>query len=518
MKKILVTEFVPDCGLANQMFEWAAGRAIARRLGAEHKWVYKPSTKRRYELDAFGIPLSPDVPPYKLVFDMMGKGNAAMLDLIEKRVRESDAPACGVRAPFQAEECFAEIADEIRCIFRLDPLPLNVPAHHTPVAVQVRRTDYVGHHRLDVTTPEYFRRAMSYMREHVVRPHFFMTSDAPAWCRNTFRHDRDLTILPKQGSITGLRTMAACKAHIISNSTFGWWGAWLAEDGPVVVPEIWHFIQGLYGEWKPAPDRWVRIGGTRPDQKMAHQRLIPFKRLSEPKLDRAIVYPWHAGKAKWDELRYSLRSVDRFFEDKDCPIFILANERPGWLSYNAPRVFYENQWGYAEALIHGVQKADRVLWMNDDIFLLKPTTWEDCAPPRYVGNVDTAALGPADPQSNSWRLGVVQVLQRLLEWGYDDQKVYSTHMPYVWEREKACAVLERFGGVFDKFSMENAYFHIHSEGSCRLGQEFTQGPMLGDAQFLNVTDMLLVPELKEELKALLPEAAAWEAEGVPILD
>ena len=49
--KTLVTEFVQDCGLCNQMFEWAAGRAIARRLGAEHKWVYKPGTKRRSDLN-----------------------------------------------------------------------------------------------------------------------------------------------------------------------------------------------------------------------------------------------------------------------------------------------------------------------------------------------------------------------------------------------------------------------------------------------------------------------------------
>lgn len=512
MTKTFVTEFVQDCGLCNQMFEWAAGRALARRLGVEHKWAYPESTKRRYELDAFGIKPSADVPPYEIVFDMMAKGNAAMLDIIERRVRASGAAACGVRAPFQAEECFAEVADEIRGIFRLDPLPLNVPNGRTPVAVQIRRTDYVGHHRLDVTTPVYFRKAMAYMREHIARPHFFITSDDPKWCRQEFRHDRDLSILPRQDSITGLRAMAACRAHIISNSTFGWWGAWLAEDGPVVVPEIWHFIQGLYGEWQPAPSRWVRIGGTRPDQKMGHQRLIPFKRDPEPKIERAIVYPWHAHKGKWEELRYSLRSVHRFFEDKTCPIYILANERPGWLLYGNQRVVYENQWGYAEALIHGIQKADKVLWMNDDIFLLKPTTWDDCAPPRYIGDVNSAALGLADPLANSWRLGVVQVLQKLLEWGYEDQKVYSTHMPYVWDREQACAALERFGQVWDKFAMEVVMGHLHPEGSRRRGPEFTQGPMLGEAQFLNVTDILLVPELKEALKVLLPDRAPWEAD------
>lgn len=516
--KTVVTEFVPDCGLANQMFEWAAGRTIAKRLGAEHRWVYKFSPKRRYELgEAFGIPLSQDVPPYELVFDMMGKGNAAMLDICEERIAESPAAACGIRAPFQAEECFKEIAGEIRECFRLAPLPLNVPHGCTPVAVQVRRGDYVGHHRLDVTTPEYFRRAMRWMRDRVRQPHFFVTSDDVRWCEHVFSGAENLTVLPKQDSVTGLRALLACDAHIISNSTFGWWGAWLAEKGPVVVPEIWHFVKGLYGDWRPAPDRWVRVGGCRPDIKMEHQQRIPFRRLPPPTLDRAIVYPWHSGKAKWDELRFSLRSIDKFFEDKGCPIFILANERPGWLLHGEQRVRYINAWSYEEALIQGTQIADKVLWMNDDIFLLKLTTWEDCAPPRFVGDVNVAALGLSDPMSNAWRLGVIEVLQRLMGWGYVNQKVFSTHMPYVFEREKACAVLERFGEVWRKFPMEIAYFHLNPEGSRkRSPMEFTQGPELGQAQFLNATDTLLVEEVKDALKALLPDPAPWEHPDIAV--
>ena len=509
MEKTVVTEFVQDGGLANQMFEFAAGRGIAKTLGLPHQWVWLPSSKRKFGLGAFGIKKNRP-PGYDVVMEKAGQGGMHLVEAACKLIKESKSAYPAVSCPFQAEECFANVADEMREIFKIEPLELNVPPGRTPVAVQVRKTDYAQHPRLDVVAPAYFKKAMEFMREKLKDPHFFFTSDDLAWCRQNFRNLPDVTIMRKHTEFDGLRMMAACKAHIISNSTYGWWGAWLAEDGPVVAPDKWHMVPGSYGPWKPVPDRWHRVGGTKVDTLRPQVDIKPFKSAEQlPRLERAIVYPWKAGSATWQELRYSLRSIDEFFEDKECPIYILGTERPGFLLYGDHRVKHIDIWGYWEALALGVQLAEKVLWMNDDVVLLKDTSWDDCAVPYHLGDIQKDFLDKVLPQNNPWRAGAVQALKMLKSKGIDDHKVYSTHLPYVYERDKMVPLLEEFG-VWDKMPAELLYFHTHPEGSTLLNGEKATDENFGDAMFLNYVDKTLTPELKAAIMGHLPNFSPWE--------
>ena len=54
--------------------------------------------------------------------------------------------------------------------------------------------------------------------------------------------------------------MSYCNHHIIANSTFGWWGAWLDnKKGKIVVaPSIW--IPGIDLPISDIiPDEWIKI-------------------------------------------------------------------------------------------------------------------------------------------------------------------------------------------------------------------------------------------------------------------
>lgn len=507
--KVVVSQFVRDCGLGNQIFEFAAGLAVARRLNLPFRWNWRDTDYRDFGLEAFGIG-KPDNVDYPIICQRYGQGNRKIFERVVSEVHNSKERLCGISLPFQAEECFIDIADEIREIFKLEPLELDVPEGKTPVAVQVRRGDYVGHRRLNVTNEGYFRNAMAFMHQHVTRPHFFIVSDDPKWCHQTFGRYTDVTVMPPQAPIDGLRTMVACKAHIISNSTFGWWGAWLGESGPVVVPEMWYHGKGSYGEWEPAPARWHRVPvGANPGTGIIEPIRVPKEMVTEPpKRERAIVYPYNASKAKWQELRYSLRSIEKFFEDKECEIHIYGTSMPGWLRKNKRVVFWDC-WTYTEALIRGVQTAKEVLWMNDDTVFVKPVTWDDCRAARYLRPVREDWTNQISEKANPWQQGVIRVLMDLQHHGHERLLLYCTHLPYVYRRDEALATLDKYG-VWEKMPLELAYFHEHAIDPQPIDGLLATGEDFGIAKFLNHNDATLTPALKAKIEAMFPDRAEWE--------
>ena len=506
----LVLQFIPHAGLGNQLSEYSAAYSIAKTTVRELRCMWKPSRKREFGLGHFGIKPDPfDEMP--LLMNRPGQGNRKhFLDAV-RLVSASQEPRCAIRAAFQTEDCFRDHAAEIKRLFAVAPFPLRLSAGMTPVGVQVRRGDYLTHPRLNVTTPQYFRNAMDWMRARIARPHFFIVSDDPAWCRRQFERMLDVTVMPPQEPIDGLRTLASCEACIISNSTFGWWGAWLGEKGPVVVPERWYQGTGGYGDWNPVPDRWhkVSVGEAAPP---AAQPLVARQvvELDAPKVPRAIVYPWHADQAKWHELRYSLRSIEKHFADKKCPIYILATRKPDWLIEN-PRVKYIGAWSYPAALSKGLQLAETVMWMNDDIVLLKDVGWDEVSVPRFVQTIDPVAALAASEQENLWKEGCRKVLAQLAAEGVTDLKLYSTHTPYVFERWRSLEVFRRFG-VFHKIPFETAYFNLFPDGATDIGGDRVHEMPLDGATYLNHTDRHLTPELKDELRRRFPDFAPWELE------
>jgi hypothetical protein len=50
--------------------------------------------------------------------------------------------------------------------------------------------------------------------------------------------------------------MSRCRAHIVANSSFSWWGAWLAHSDLVIAPRKW--FQGADGD-AVVPERWLRL-------------------------------------------------------------------------------------------------------------------------------------------------------------------------------------------------------------------------------------------------------------------
>lgn len=244
-------------------------------------------------------------------------------------------------------------------------------------------------------------------------------------------------------------------------------------------------------------------------------RLPPPERFQEPPkptIPRAIVYPWKAIKAQWHELKYSIRSIEEHFADKECPIYILGTEEPNWLSKKHGRAKYLDCWTYQDAIVRGTQLAEEVLWMNDDIVLLKDCGWDDFRPARHLGKADAAkATGLLTTGDNSWRRGLGRAMLALIEHGIDEPWNFSTHIPYIYGAERALEIFRTYG-VWAKIQMETLYMNHHRiEPVVPVdGFKVRQLPF-GDATVLNYNDGILEnAEFRAAIEAMFPEPSACE--------
>lgn len=115
--------------------------------------------------------------------------------------------------------------------------------HAQSVAVHVRRTDYLGNPDLNLCGPAYYQTAMSRIRETMEKPRFHIFSDDPAWCREQFQSD-DVTVVSHHAEVcalTDFHLMSLASHHIIANSSYSWWAAWLGKKAGqrVLMPGKW---------------------------------------------------------------------------------------------------------------------------------------------------------------------------------------------------------------------------------------------------------------------------------------
>jgi hypothetical protein len=112
------------------------------------------------------------------------------------------------------------------------------------VSVHVRRTDYVGSDEWNVCSMNYYSAAMARMRDILDKPKFYIFSDEPSWCTEQFKSDDQIVVNSHHlanDPLHDLYLMSKARHHIITNSSYSWWGAWMGKkDGQrVISPSRW---------------------------------------------------------------------------------------------------------------------------------------------------------------------------------------------------------------------------------------------------------------------------------------
>jgi hypothetical protein len=174
---------------------------------------------------------------------------------------------------WQSEKYFMDAGDAIRSDFDLScgPSPVSERiagsiANSQSVSIHVRRGDYVtnsavggyhGEQRLD-----YYLASIKHIAQNVRSPHFFVFSDDPVWCRTNLKLEHPVIYVDHNGPETAYEDMwlmSLCKHHVIANSSFSWWGAWLCRNPEkiVIAPKKW-FVDESINTIDLVPDTWIR--------------------------------------------------------------------------------------------------------------------------------------------------------------------------------------------------------------------------------------------------------------------
>ena len=141
---------------------------------------------------------------------------------------------------FQSEKFFEGAHDEVRKAFKLDVKPVDA------VSIHVRRGDYVKYS--NSFPPITFNYLQEAFRKFPLGQKYLVFSDDIEWCKENMTGFQ-FSFFEDTDEFRSLSAMAACSHHIIANSTFSWWGAWLGHNPNKIVVS-------------PSADNWFGPGFT----------------------------------------------------------------------------------------------------------------------------------------------------------------------------------------------------------------------------------------------------------------
>lgn len=271
-------------GLGNQLFQYAAGRALALRTGSQLQLdlsFYRKGRHRVFELDK--LPIQAEVPRPADGFSATGRLRSLIRRTLgaEKMYREAhfhyDAqfqllqPPVTLHGYFQSELYFARYAQSIRAELAIpepdDTVSLKLSrqmSEAVPTALHIRRRDYVTSSKVSKIfapgTIDYYTRAM----EHIPGTDpVFVFSDDVGWVKQNLPAVKPLVFPPENAvrpALADLWLMTRAHHHIIANSSFSWWGAWLAgaRKGLTIAPRQW-FNDVTVNDNDLIPAHWIRL-------------------------------------------------------------------------------------------------------------------------------------------------------------------------------------------------------------------------------------------------------------------
>ena len=243
--------------LGNQMFQYASLKGIARNRKYEYCFPPLGGAAEWKNVEQYYQEINEGKAGHILLQPFTMEGNSQLnLQYIDKSrpvVQEKTFAfdeeifnTCpdwvDIRGFFQTEKYFKHIRDEIKKDFTfrdeiINPCKEMVSGIEDPISLHIRRTDYITNSNHSTLELDYYESALSNFDNDAT---ILVFSDDPDWCnqQELFSDDRFMIAEGNSGYVD-MCLMTLCSGHIIANSSFSWWGAWLSDSKQVIAPSHW---------------------------------------------------------------------------------------------------------------------------------------------------------------------------------------------------------------------------------------------------------------------------------------
>jgi hypothetical protein len=168
---------------------------------------------------------------------------------------------------FQSEKYFIDFKDDIKRIFVIDDndkklirdiLPIFKTSNKPITSVNIRRGDYLKNQNYHNICPyEYFKKSIDLIGDS----YFIFISDDLNWVKENFKNNDNYFFPNLKSDILDLSIMTMCNNNIISNSSFGWWGAYLndTKNSLKIAPGQWFGEKGPSDTNDIIPNNWIKL-------------------------------------------------------------------------------------------------------------------------------------------------------------------------------------------------------------------------------------------------------------------
>lgn len=247
-----------------------------------------------------------------------------------------------------------------------------------------------------------------------------------------------------------------------------------------------------------------------------------------------VYYPYFKEAATWDELRFSLRSLEKHLKEEFT--VYLVGDKPDWIKnvvhipHKRDDVVYEGMVltdanRKLELFIDHPSIPERFIRMNDDIYLIDDISVTDLEVTRYIR--DWSELRNFASGGSTWRKQVVETCEVLRKCGKEGF-VTEHHCPELLEVKKMQHIFCLFFPIENKLQTSTLYFNVYpfekrikdrqieralffGEGDSEFG--FSSDHVLAKIEgkkYLSHNNGGLNQELKDVITGLFPEKSRFE--------
>lgn len=283
-------------GLGNQLFQYAFGKATALRNDCElfldtrflmrrdfgDKLTYKENELGTFGLDKFVLDdqsaNKSDELKSTVSARLFRKTLVRLSSYVKEDVKRYRRDYLKLKAPvylsgfWQNPRYFNEFTEQIKKDLSF-PSNLSVAASEylkkiknceVPVSLHIRRGDYLKHANLQgICTTEYYQKCLEMILQKHKNIIVFIFSDDHEWVKVNIDFGVPMVVIEHTDKsfkdYEDLLLMSECQHHVIANSSFSWWGAWLGKNPNKIVcaPSKW---DGRRKSKDIVEDNWILVG------------------------------------------------------------------------------------------------------------------------------------------------------------------------------------------------------------------------------------------------------------------